>query len=218
MQDDHGHWFNGQYYVHEHDSGSDDEHEHDEHDHIQALATLLASKKDMPDEEIQAALQGVKDKEQEEKIEQQKVLRDIQEKKRAMAQFEQGGKEQLQDMDQEGNFDWTRKYDAMSKFEDVDELERRETEERKKMEGKKGGIGPHSHDHAKERELMDKPNKDKIKESRQFQNHGNMFFKEGQVCGTVCCDLFSFYNRYALLSSSTVHACEKLVQQVVNLV
>lgn len=48
------------------------------------------------------------------------------------------------------------------------------------MESRKAGIGPHSHDHAKERELVDKPNDVKIAESALFQQRGNMFFKEGR--------------------------------------
>ena len=42
MEDEHGHYYKGEYYSHDHDD--DDDHDHDEHDHMQALATLLASR------------------------------------------------------------------------------------------------------------------------------------------------------------------------------
>lgn len=68
----------------------------------------------MPAEQIQQTFDGMKEEEEQKRYEQMNRLRKIQEKKREVEALE--GSAQKQDVI-EGEFDWTRKYAVMEKWE-----------------------------------------------------------------------------------------------------
>lgn len=68
----------------------------------------------MPTEQIQETFAGMKQEEEQKKVEQLERVRKIQEKKKQVEELESTG--QKEDV-VEGEFDWTRKYAVMDKWE-----------------------------------------------------------------------------------------------------